>query len=111
MFTNEHSVLRLEPNDKDALKTKLFLLLQTEQYDAALALIDGGDQAATKFEKSYTLYRMHREPEARVVLGELRSQQSDHRGALHLEAQLVRLLPAYSMQASDESLVTELPRR
>lgn len=95
------TVLRLDPDDKDALKTKLFLLLQTEQYDSALALIDSGDQAATQFEKSYTLYRMHREPEARVVLQELRGQESSHRGALHLEAQLVRLLPPCSLPSSD----------
>ncbi|KAJ3520443.1 hypothetical protein NMY22_g12755 [Coprinellus aureogranulatus] len=91
-FTNAiktcDKILRIEPQDQDALKTKLFLLLQTEQYDNALALIESGDQASTKFEKSYTLYRMHREPEARVVLEEVRAQESDHRGALHLEAQL-----------------------
>ena len=86
------------------MKTKLFLLLQTEQYDAALTLIDGDGQASAKFEKSYTLYRLHREPEARVVLEEARAQESDQRGALHLEAQLVRDWPTHSVSSDDGDL-------
>ncbi|KAJ2922796.1 hypothetical protein H1R20_g14277, partial [Candolleomyces eurysporus] len=82
-------ILRLEPSDKDAVKTKLFLLLQTEQYEAALTLIDTHeDKALLNFERSYSLYRLHREPEAKGILGDIRAQDNEHRGALHLEAQL-----------------------
>jgi signal recognition particle subunit SRP72 len=91
-------VLRLEPSDKDAIKTKLFLLLQTEQYEAALTLIGAHeDQALLNFERSYSLYRLHREPEARDILADIRAKDNEDRGALHLEAQLVRppILPLY----------------
>ena len=86
-------VLRLEPRDPDALQTKLFLLLQTDQYAAALAMIagegDAGDEHA--FEKAYSLYRLHREDEAASVLEGMKGQdQVDDRGLQHLEAQLVR---------------------
>ncbi|KAH9888503.1 hypothetical protein C8Q73DRAFT_748267 [Cubamyces lactineus] len=84
-------ILRLDPRDPDALQTKLFLLLQTDQYAAALAMIagegDGGDAHA--FEKAYSLYRLHREEEAASVLEGLKGQdQADDRGLQHLEAQL-----------------------
>lgn len=82
------SVLRIDPNDQDALQTKLFLLLQTEQYDAALSLIDQSD--AFVFEKAYSLYRTNSEQEARDALNVLKkSRGEDDRGILHLEAQLV----------------------
>ncbi|EFI28075.1 hypothetical protein CC1G_14101 [Coprinopsis cinerea okayama7 len=80
-------ILRLEPNDVDAVKTKLFLLLQTEQYETALALLDQYPEAH-RFERAYTLYRLHRESEASAILQEIRAQDSEHRGAAHLEAQL-----------------------
>ncbi len=69
--------------DPDALQTKLFLLLQTERYGAALELpgCDG-------FEKAYALYRMQKGDEAREVLKEVTGDAE--RGATHLEAQLVR---------------------
>ncbi|KAI0090565.1 hypothetical protein BDY19DRAFT_717752 [Irpex rosettiformis] len=80
-------ILRLEPQDKDALQTKLFLLLQTEQYSAALTLIDSKDEYA--FEKAYSLYRSNQASEAKEAL-ELTKQQKgqDERGIIHLEAQL-----------------------
>jgi signal recognition particle subunit SRP72 len=87
------SVLRIEPNDKDALQTKLFLLLQTEQYDAALSIVGAGENSTGHdFERSYSLYRLHREQEAVDGLKSIKEGNSgDERGALHLEAQLVRL--------------------
>ncbi|KAK0443896.1 uncharacterized protein EV420DRAFT_1277752 [Desarmillaria tabescens] len=74
-------ILTLAPDDPDALQTKLFLLLQTERYDAALDLpgCDG-------FEKAYALYRMQKGDEAREVLKEVTGDAE--RGAMHLEAQL-----------------------
>ncbi|KAJ3554431.1 hypothetical protein NM688_g3108 [Phlebia brevispora] len=90
-FTNAiktcDKILRVEPNDQDALQTKLFLLLQTEQYATALTLIDQGSDYM--FEKAYSLYRTNREGEARETLNELKnSKGEDDRGIIHLEAQL-----------------------
>ena len=82
-------VLRLEPGDKDALQTKLFLLLQTEQYTAALTLLEGSSDFL--YERTYALYRTNQENEARNALNDLkRAKGEDDRGTLHLEAQLVR---------------------
>ena len=102
------AVLRLAPNDPDAVQTKLFLLLQTDQYAAALALTQASqskpepdtdtdaeaDARDRAFERAYALYRLHREEEAIGVLKELKGAGSDdesERGVMHLEAQLVRL--------------------
>jgi len=80
-------ILRLEPSDKDALQTKLFLLLQTEQYSAALTLADPTEHAF-EFGRAYALYRLHREHEAAAVLDEIKSTVGSSRGVNHLEAQL-----------------------
>ncbi|KAI8978171.1 hypothetical protein BD414DRAFT_494772 [Trametes punicea] len=105
-FTNAiktcDKILRLDPHDPDALQTKLFLLLQTEQYAAALAMIEGqggeGDEHA--FEKAYSLYRLHREDEAASVLDRLKArEQTDDRGVLHLEAQLAYRQGSYQTAA------------
>lgn len=86
--------MRLQPNDVDARQTKLFLLLQTEQYEAALALIDlDEDLSDHAYERAYSLYRMQRESAAQEVLEELKKDQGeDNRGIVHLEAQLASLL-------------------
>jgi signal recognition particle subunit SRP72 len=83
-------VLRLDPSDRDALRTKLFLLLQTEQYDAALALIAEINEQCS-FERAYALYRIQHEEDATQVLKEIKNngQEAEQRGAMHLEAQLV----------------------
>ncbi|KAF4598932.1 hypothetical protein EYR38_007345 [Pleurotus pulmonarius] len=80
-------ILRLEPADPDARQTKLFLLLQTEQYDAALELMKSGkDESQYAFERAYSLYRSQRETEAAEQLEAL--GEGGHRGVVHLEAQL-----------------------
>ncbi|KAI0077236.1 hypothetical protein K474DRAFT_1662016 [Panus rudis PR-1116 ss-1] len=80
-------ILRLAPDDTDALQTKLFLLLQTERYGDALALIDAQPQFA--FEKAYSLYRLHQEDEAAEMLRLIKAEKGeDDRGVIHLEAQL-----------------------
>jgi signal recognition particle subunit SRP72 len=85
-------VLRIEPKDQDALQTKLFLLLQTEQYNSALALIDANDEYA--FERAYSLYRVNQEQGAREALEVTKKQKGeDDRGAIHLEAQMVQTCP------------------
>ncbi|KAK2463030.1 hypothetical protein APHAL10511_004685 [Amanita phalloides] len=82
-------ILRLDPKDADALQTKLFLLLQTERYDAALTLIDSGEDEHTyTFEKAYTLYRLQRENEASQKVEEIKARREADRGIIHLEAQM-----------------------
>lgn len=77
----------------DARQTKLFLLLQTEQYEAALALIDlEGKETHHAYERAYTFYRLQNESEAREILKVIKEEKSDNdRAITHLEAQLVRL--------------------
>ncbi|KAH7097366.1 hypothetical protein BKA62DRAFT_447926 [Auriculariales sp. MPI-PUGE-AT-0066] len=60
-------ILVLTPEDADVLQTKLFLLLQTEQYAGALDLSTGGRE----YERAYALYRLNRETEAREVISGL----------------------------------------
>ncbi|KAG2090736.1 uncharacterized protein F5147DRAFT_724384 [Suillus discolor] len=92
-FTNAirtcNKILRLDPGDRDALRTKLFLLLQTEQYDTALTLIAEINEQCL-FERSYALYRLQREEDSVQVLKEIKSigKEAEQRGAMHLEAQL-----------------------
>ncbi|TCD65981.1 hypothetical protein EIP91_001928 [Steccherinum ochraceum] len=80
-------ILLLDPADQNALQTKLYLLLQTEQYAAALALID--DNGENAFERMYSLYRLHKEDEVESAVAELKETSSESdRGVIHLEAQL-----------------------
>ncbi|KAF9047597.1 hypothetical protein BJ165DRAFT_1526887 [Panaeolus papilionaceus] len=83
-------ILRLEPSDPDAQQTKLYLLLQTEQYDAALTLIDQDNNKDTlAYEKAYSFYRLQRESDAKDLLTTIKAQNGDDdRGVVHLEAQL-----------------------
>jgi signal recognition particle subunit SRP72 len=89
-------VLRLDPTDKDALQTKLSLLLQTEQYAAALTLADSAEHAF-EFGRAYSLYRLHREHEAAAVLDDIKASAGSTRGVNHLEAQLVRPITVPSL--------------
>ncbi|KZP15509.1 hypothetical protein FIBSPDRAFT_912464 [Athelia psychrophila] len=84
-------ILRLAPGDKDALQTKLFLLLQTEQYGAALSLIGSDNDDSHIYAKTYSVYRLQHEAEATEGLDALKKEEGDEdveRGAMHLEAQL-----------------------
>ncbi|EJD08253.1 uncharacterized protein FOMMEDRAFT_101709 [Fomitiporia mediterranea MF3/22] len=86
-------ILRIDAKDADALQTKLFLLLQTDQCGPALELVESlSDSASREFEKAYALYRLHRENEVAELLPRLKASQGTDavydRGVLHLEAQL-----------------------
>ncbi len=96
-YTYDEQVLKIEPKDQDATQAKLFLLLQTDQYSAALDLI--GDQEDQVFEKVYSLYRVHREEEVADVLKVIKQEKGeDDRGVTHLEAQLVSPLSLHPRQ-------------
>lgn len=89
-------VLRLEPNDPDALQTKLTLLLHTDQHALALALSEtliDGEQEITYpllFGRAYALYRLNREPDAHHVVGQIKPMgEYEERGVLHMKAQIV----------------------
>lgn len=85
-------VLRIHPDDADALSTKLFLLLQTDHYEIALDVIDGrGDKSKFSFERAYALYRSHEDIEAHKAIKALKERNANDRGIAHLEAQLVCL--------------------
>ncbi|KAJ7285341.1 hypothetical protein C8J57DRAFT_1170651 [Mycena rebaudengoi] len=82
-------ILRIAPTDPDALQTKLFLLLRTDQAAAALALIDsltgeGQDALKYTFERAYALYCLQKMDDAHAAL----QQEEDARGTQHLEAQI-----------------------
>ena len=86
--------MRIKPDDEDAKQARLFLLLQSEDYDGALShLTSTSSQDAPSFEKAYALYRQHKEAEASTVITSLKEQYArsgeDNRGILHLEAQMV----------------------
>jgi signal recognition particle subunit SRP72 len=68
----------------------LFLLLQSDQYAAALSLLEQEPAIANGylFEKAYVLYRMHKEDEAFEIIQGLGVNAND-RGVSHLDAQLV----------------------
>ncbi|KAG7091481.1 hypothetical protein E1B28_010512 [Marasmius oreades] len=93
-FTNAiktcDKILRLSPDDPDALRTKLSLFLHTEQYTSALELIEKDeDDSNHGFEKAYVHYRMQNEEQARNILDALKDGSGDDdRSAMHLEAQL-----------------------
>ena len=99
VFDNLGSVLRLVPDDRDAKQTKLFLLLQTERYNDALALLEPSDESSA-FERTYSLYRLQQLDEAAQLLGKVKQRHEHDRGALHLEAQLVRALSSMMRELS-----------
>ncbi|KAK8869879.1 hypothetical protein IAR55_000447 [Kwoniella newhampshirensis] len=87
-------ILALDPASETAFQTLLFLDLQTDDYSAALALLDNPPSAASslEFERAYCLYRLHREKEALVVLDGLKGKD---RKVEHLEAQIRYRLGEY----------------
>ncbi|KAF9222309.1 hypothetical protein BS17DRAFT_756002 [Gyrodon lividus] len=118
-FTNAiktcNKILRLDPADKDALQTKLFLLLQTEQYDDALSLIadaTSGEGPDHTFEEAYAMYRLQREEDATTALAAIKEIERDYRGVLHLEAQLSYRQGSYqsSLNIYNELLETADPQ-
>jgi signal recognition particle subunit SRP72 len=96
VFDNCPKVLRLTPDDADVLQTKLFLLLQTDQYSRALEIIEtmsssaGPSKSSTELEKAYILYRLHKEKDAKAIVGSAHGNDGALKeGFAHLEAQLV----------------------
>jgi signal recognition particle subunit SRP72 len=80
-------ILAIDSQDRDALQAKLFLLLQTEQYNKALTLVDSlGDPSQYAYERAYIYYCLHRETDTEDVLKTL--DREENKGVAHLEAQV-----------------------
>ncbi|KAG9123217.1 hypothetical protein FRC07_000082 [Ceratobasidium sp. 392] len=95
-------ILRLTPDDADVLQTKLYLLLQTDQYPRALGIVEsasggaGSSRSSSELEKAYILYRMHKEKEAKEIVDEAKGKENVPKdGFAHLEAQLSYRLGEY----------------
>lgn len=86
------------PDDNDARQTKLFLLLQTERYSDALTLLGTANQSSV-FERAYSSYRLQHLDEAVRLLDGVKERREQGRGALHLEAQLVRSTSSLEAQS------------
>lgn len=81
------AVLRVSPNDADALRCKLIALIHTSAYEDALTVMQSANLAAEYgYERSYCLYRLGKLEEA---LSALESVGEDNAAAaLQLKAQL-----------------------
>ncbi|WVQ98657.1 hypothetical protein IAU59_005788 [Kwoniella sp. CBS 9459] len=91
-------ILALDATSQAAFQTLLFLYLQTDDYSAALTLLESpptgtASTASTlDFERAYCLYRLHREKEALTLLDGLKERG---RKAQHLDAQIRYRLGEY----------------
>ncbi|KAG9050828.1 hypothetical protein FS837_001938 [Tulasnella sp. UAMH 9824] len=87
-----NKILRLVPDDKDALESKLFLLIQTDQYEPALELIKelpGPSDSSHLFEQAYLLYRLQKEDEAAETVKRAQEAGSyEPRALSNLDAQI-----------------------
>ncbi len=87
--------LKQTRGDSDVLHIKFVALLKLDRYDDALRVLEeGGDKLkqTARFERAYALYKLGELEEARAIAEGIRN----HRGARHVEAQAVRLLPSFS---------------
>ncbi|KAK4685474.1 signal recognition particle subunit SRP72, partial [Tremellales sp. Uapishka_1] len=84
-------ILILSPSSTSAFQTLLFLHLHTDNYTAALHLLQTPSGQSLDFERAYCLYRLHREKEALEILAKL----DKTRKVLHLEAQITYRLGEY----------------
>ncbi|CAE6375123.1 unnamed protein product [Rhizoctonia solani] len=91
-------ILRLTPDDTDVIQTKLFLLLQTDQYSRALDIVEtlsnGSD--SRQLEKAYLLYRLHKEKEAKAIVDQAKGKEASDGGFAHLNAQIAYRLGDYT---------------
>ncbi|KAG8688140.1 hypothetical protein FRC11_005988 [Ceratobasidium sp. 423] len=91
-------ILRLTPNDIDVIQTKLFLLLQTDQYARALEIVESlsGGSGSKQLEQAYLLYRLHKEKEAKAIVDQAKGQGALDGGFAHLDAQISYRLGDYT---------------
>lgn len=94
-------VLKVLPNDKDALQCKLVALIRQSSFEDAIALIDGhGSLSSNKaFEKAFCHFRLQRMPEALAILDSQKGEAGLHER--ELRAQLL-----YRMEKYEEAATT-----
>lgn len=81
------AVLRLIPGDQDAIKSKVFLLIESGDFDDAIKLIaDQGNPPDLAFQRAYSLYRHGSPQDAISALSSVPPEREADR--LQLEAQL-----------------------
>ncbi|CAE6511986.1 unnamed protein product [Rhizoctonia solani] len=91
-------ILRLTTSDTDVIQTKLFLLLQTDQYARALEIVENlsSGSESKQLEQAYLLYRLHKEKEAKAVVDQAKGQGVPDGGFAHLDAQISYRLGDYT---------------
>ncbi|KAI5886486.1 uncharacterized protein SCHCODRAFT_02641877 [Schizophyllum commune H4-8] len=75
-------ILKLDPNDADALQAKIYAMMEADQHAGALDILGSQHQ----YERAYSLYKLQREAEAREILDTITPQ--DDRSVLVLRAQI-----------------------
>jgi signal recognition particle subunit SRP72 len=81
------AVLRLVPGDQDAIKSKVFLLIESGDFDGAIKLIaNQGNPPDLAFQRAYSLYRHGSPQDAIAALSSVPQEREADR--LQLEAQL-----------------------
>ncbi|KAL1759015.1 hypothetical protein FB107DRAFT_258043, partial [Schizophyllum commune] len=75
-------ILKLDPNDADALQAKIYAMMEADQHAGALDILGPQHQ----YERAYSLYKLQREGEARKILDTITPQ--DDRSVLVLRAQI-----------------------
>ncbi|WVN85270.1 uncharacterized protein L203_100415 [Cryptococcus depauperatus CBS 7841] len=99
-------IMVIDPSAQAAFQTLLFLHLQTDDYSAALALLENTtSEKGLEFERSYCLYRLHREKEALNILKGLKTKERKYD---HLNAQILYRLGEYQQaQEKYEDLLAD----
>ncbi|KAK9696615.1 Signal recognition particle subunit SRP72 [Basidiobolus ranarum] len=94
-----NKILKLNPEDRDALHVKIVTLIRLENYKEALKVFETTKNAEIKalvFEKAYCLYRDHQLEEAlKIVRQALKETQSQEFSLRHLEAQITYRMEDY----------------
>ncbi|KAH7334688.1 hypothetical protein B0J17DRAFT_720234 [Rhizoctonia solani] len=104
-------ILRLTPGDIDVVQTKLFLLLQTDQYARALEIVENLSSGSNskELEKAYLLYRLHKEKEAKAIVDQVNGSGASDGGFAHLEAQILYRLGEFNegeLNAEEQTDIT-----
>ena len=93
-------ILRLSPNDPDALACRVTCLIHTSSFEEALSLIDsiGGDKSFV-YEKAYCLYKLEQYQKSLQCLQALPQVERKSRRALDLESQVYYRLGNFTSSA------------
>ncbi|KAF7726038.1 Signal recognition particle core component [Apophysomyces ossiformis] len=84
-------LLKLTPEDQDALRCRIVTLIRLEKYSDALAAMEKirGNDIDLRFERIYCYYRTHQLQLAETLLNDVRKQSNEDSALMYLEAQLL----------------------